>query len=240
MSGIVIGFTSGATVDSLFNRSIVELLLYEHENGHTRTFRPNGDVISVRSGPRVASARNAIVRTFLDKTSADWLWMLDADMVFTPDTLDQLLAVVDPVNAPIVGALCFGGGYTGSVFPTLYVYDEQQGLGTLSDYPANELIEVDATGAACLMIHRRVLMKLAEVHAKPQWFAESVWDGKEIGEDITFCIRARTAGFPVQVYTGLEVGHVKPAVLDSEEWLTQKTMTADDIKQRRQRKLRLR
>lgn len=239
MSGTVIGFTSSGTVDALFNRSLVEMMLWEQEMGHSRLFHPNGDIISVRSGPRVAHARNVITQRFLDRTKAEWLWMLDTDMVFAKDTLDQLLAVADPETAPIVGALCFGGGYTGSIFPTLYVHDEQQGMGSLSDYPANEMVSVDATGAACLMIHRSVLMKLREKYAPPTWFAESVWEGKEVGEDITFCIRARTEGFPVQVFTGIEVGHVKPVVLDSEEWLAQKRLSAEEINQRRRRKMRL-
>jgi GT2 family glycosyltransferase len=239
MSSTVIAFTSSGTVDALFNRSLLELLLWEQENGHTRVFRPQGDIISVRSGPRIATARNAIVRRFLS-TTAEWLWMLDTDMVFKPDTLDQLLDVADPNDHPIVGALCFGGGYTTSIFPTLYVYDKEQGIGTLNDYPLDELVSVDATGAACMVVHRSVFEELAKKHAAPQeWFAESVWDNKEVGEDITFCIRARTIGLPIYVHTGIEVGHVKPLVLDSEEWVAQKKLSKDQINERRKRKMRL-
>jgi hypothetical protein len=54
----------------------------------------------------VAAARNEVVKGFL-RSGDDWLFWLDADMGFAPDTLHRLLEAADPVDRPIVGGLCF-------------------------------------------------------------------------------------------------------------------------------------
>ena len=55
----------------------------------------------------LVDSRNTVVAAFLDGTDDDWFWWLDDDMGFAPDTLDRLRLAADPVERPIVGALCF-------------------------------------------------------------------------------------------------------------------------------------
>src|SRR3954451_3931639 len=55
-----------------------------------------------------SEARNRVTAHFLDKTETEWLWWVDADMGFEPDTLTRLLDAADPDARPVVGALCFG------------------------------------------------------------------------------------------------------------------------------------
>lgn len=184
-----------------------------------------GRRLSMRSGPRIASARNEVVRKFL-ATECEWLWMLDTDMTFAPSVLPRLLQQADSSQRPILGALCFGGARGGVVFPTLYRLrppSEDHGpMEVIEDYPTG-LVKVDATGCACLLVHRSVFERIAEVKrpdgavAFPQpltWFSESAYGPHEFGEDWTFCLRVQQAGIPVYVDTRVKVGHVKPAVLD--------------------------
>jgi hypothetical protein len=54
-----------------------------------------------------------------------------------------------------------------SASPTLYAWeehDEKAGFRVITEYPADELLQVSATGAACFVVHRDVLEK---IRAKP-------------------------------------------------------------------------
>lgn len=172
--------------------------------------------IPKKSGPRIASGRNSLVRHFLD-IGADWLFMVDDDMVFPPDAVERLLQAAHPQDRPIVGGMCFGGGRDGW-FPTLFRLDaEQKQMIRFDGWPEDTLFPVDATGGACLLIHRSVFQKLAELYEPPWvWFQETKLGAKSTGEDITFCLRARAAGFPIYVHTGIEFGHMKLVEINTE------------------------
>lgn len=187
-----------------FCRSLVNLVAYSREIVW-------GQIPIV--GSSIVMGRNQLVRSFLEG-DAEWLFMIDTDMTFEPDTLDRLLAV----NKPIVGGLCFGLR-AGEVFPTLFVEKNGETFNAL-DWPENTVAKVDATGAACLLVHRTVFEKMAETYPPPvPFFADEILpSGLLRGEDITFCHRARGLGFPIFVHTGVKVGHVKQVVIDESHY----------------------
>lgn len=135
--------------------------------------------------------------------------MVDTDMTFLPDTLNRLLEV----NEPIVGALTFGSNSEGS-FPVLHRMTES-GMERITNYPEDELFEVDATGAACLLVNRDVFEKLrANDDGLYPWFQEGrTLHGREVGEDVAFCLKAREQGLPIHVHTGIPTGHVKSHII---------------------------
>jgi GT2 family glycosyltransferase len=192
-----------------------------------------GGHISLVSGPRVAHARCEIIEHFLDDPEcqrADWLWLLDDDMVFEGDALPRLLGAADPTERPVVGGLCFAGGVASATpFPTLYRFtDGDGGLETIFDYPDNEVCKVEATGAACLLVHRGVLETMRRVFGRTErgpnpypWFAEGMLNkaGSAYGEDIAFCLRLKMLGVPLFVHTGVKLGHVKETVIDEATFL---------------------
>ena len=222
--GVIVAYCHDSRgVDPKFNRSLAMFLIHDAE-GPQHVIH-NGDVIDLESGPRIPTARNAIVQAFLDHPKrCEWLLFVDTDMVFAPDALDRTLACADPVKAPIVGGLCFAGGSSGVVTPTIRIVTavEPLTIETLWDYPEDELIQVGATGAAWLLIHRSVLEALeVEYREHPfTWFSDSIYRDKELGEDVTFCLRAGQLGFPVHVHTGIRIGHMKSQVLDQDAYLT--------------------
>lgn len=201
-----------------------------------------GGKISLQTGPRIAETRCQMVQHFLEKfPQADWLFMVDADMTFEESIVEDLLAHADPKDVPILGGLCFAGGHaSGRMYPTIYEeIDEGDGhikVQPVNDYPSNRLVKVGATGGACLLIHRQVLLAMnrpypngfgtladGRVNLYP-WFVEGTTDtkGRPLGEDVVFCRRARHLGIPVHVHTGVKLGHVKTYILDEEVWLEHK------------------
>lgn len=219
---VVIGYVHPVEVAVGFHHSLLMLMLRDQA-----TSRRVANVLPRNASANITNARNGIVRDFLE-SDADWLWMVDADMVFEPDTLDRLLDAAHDRSHPIVGGLCYGV-HDNRLFPTLYGLSEHDGVPCVvrfDTFPKDQLFAVDATGAACVLVHRSVLERIGAERFNPAypWFQETVLPGTEaqvVGEDVTFCFRARALGFPVHVHTGIHVGHQKTYVLTHDMYLQQ-------------------
>lgn len=186
--------------------------------------------VGLQSGPRVAEGRSQLVDAFL-KTRCEWLWMVDADMKWDAEALDQLLCVAEQYeDARVIGGLCFGGRGGSKMFPTIYRFTEDEyGIGTdiVRDYPRDQVIKVAATGAAFLLIHKSVFAEMKSAfgtlpNGQPNpypWFVESSNGGRPFGEDISFCVRCKGLGIPIYVDTSVKVGHIKTIELTEERYL---------------------
>ena len=166
---IVIATIHPGEQSAMFHESLTAL--QEHERARldgSRIVAVNQTFCGAMSLP---AQRNQLTRKFLERSDRpEWLLWIDSDMGFQPTLVDDLLRAADPDSRPIVGALCFGWRRIrkgilhepiGWLFPTLYHWDPEQSIFRLAmDYPSNQLIRVDATGAACLLIHRDALVRM--------------------------------------------------------------------------------
>lgn len=214
---IAVGYIHGLDVSAAFCNSLLALALHESNRDCVSHFIP------IYSGVNVSSGRNRMVREFLDSDST-WLLMIDADMMFAPDSLERLVPYLDEESVPILGGLCFGVT-DGTLFPTLYMLGEEDGKHRMlrfNQFPDDTLfgpsngVPLHGTGAAFLIVHRKVFRKIeAEGYNKAfPWFQETELSDEPMGEDLTFCLRANALGFPVHVHTGVVIGHQKQQILD--------------------------
>lgn len=234
---VVIGYLSPNTVHTDFMESVLYLTVYDM--AFKRRVVEGGGLLPVRAGANLSAPRNDMVRKFLTTSNADWLWILDSDMVFQPNTLERLLEHADPVKAPIVGGLCFSID-NGMLHPTLFGLDGDDvnpDVIRFDEFPEDTMFQVAATGTGCLLVHRSVFeaVLVFEPPGRPgqvgfnpafPWFQETEHNGKPVGEDITFCWRAGLCGFPVHVNTGVHVGHIKDRMLSHEEYRAQRAHLA--------------
>jgi len=217
---VVVGYVHPADVSGAFHTSLMQLVLYD------KTISKRIAGLEDRySSANISHERNNVVRAFLDKHDAEWLFMVDADMWFTPDTLDRLLATAREDTRPIVGGLCFGMA-DALLFPTLYdLAEDETGKHILrrNVWPIGETVQVTATGAAAILIHRRVLEAVRDkgFNRTFPWFQETELNGQPCGEDFTFCLRAGLCGFPVHVDTAIHIGHHKQMVLSFDMYARQ-------------------
>ena len=183
----------------------------------------------------IPEARNKAVRQFLaDDKDADWLCWIDTDMGFEPDMVDRLLEVADPVERPIVGALCFAqkqtvpdgmGGWRTALAPTVYDWTTIEATGETGflsrrEYPVNALVRCAGTGSAAVLIHRSVFERLAGA-GNGAWYERvpnPTANGRLLGEDLSFCLRAGALGIPVHVHTGVRTTHFKPEWLGEQDY----------------------
>ena len=179
-------------------------------------------------GLYIEENRNNVVRDFLN-TKDSWLVSLDTDIHFRPEMVYALYDVADPVKRPIVSGIYFGRLAKGRLVP-IWFMDTQKGQYTTVkqvEPDSGQPQELDAIGMGFCIIHRSVFEKLAEIHAKDHW----TWFGRDealnaedgqihhLGEDLSFCRRARAAGFPIYGHAGIQVGHIKKQALSYELWL---------------------
>lgn len=198
--------------------------LWHHDLwGSGRVTMTEGPVRVACSGPNgLVAGRNTCVSYFLDNTEHEWLLFIDTDMGFRPDAVDRLVEAADPVERPVVGALCFAylekvlDGYGGRRYepvPTLFNLAKSVaghvGFVHRYIYPENALVQVAGTGAAFLLIHRTVLQRMRDQHGDSWFDLVAYGDGQPVSEDLSFCWRVSSLGLPVFVHTGVKTTHHK-------------------------------
>lgn len=230
----------GRAVDYNFFHSWTQLIGYDVGN-HGRIWQ--GGFIDIRCGTNgLVDARNEVVEQFLKERKAEWLWWVDTDMGFAPDTVDRLLEAADPVERPIVGGLCFAsiettvdgmGGWSTKFTPTIFDWaqdGEQWGFAVRWDYAANTLVRCHGTGSACLLIHRSVFERMAAAWVQDPKFGApydrrvNPTTGQLIAEDLSFCVRANALEIPIHVHTGVPTTHAKPMWLGEQQYWQQRAV----------------
>jgi len=202
---VVIGWLDNGLTTGDFTECVARLAAFEVSQRRLAT------TIRIRSGPQMPEGRNLLVTQFLE-TDADWLLMVDSDMVFTHRLIEDLLATADRDAAPVVGGLCFGVNQELGQFPTMYT--NVDGMPTVSKEIPAGLVKVDATGAACVLTHRSVFEQNRR-EGKHTWFHRRVLPtGDVLGEDISWCWWLREQGVPIIVDTTIDVGHVKTTLVN--------------------------
>lgn len=176
-----------------------------------------GPMIRVEGAALISRLRNQIVSTFLDRSDCEWLLMLDSDMVLDVRGFDALLAAANAGERPIMAGLYFGAFQGEGLYPDpmpMIFRKRDTGYQPVHAYPANRVIEVDAAGTGCLLIHRGVLEAMRESATADEgkdycWFTDGPVNGVWVGEDIAFCMRAALHGFPLHAHTGVVLPHRK-------------------------------
>lgn len=233
---VVVAYLRPSTVHGAFMECLLDLLLYDIAT-HQRIVEGGGR-LSFQAGVNLSGPRNEVVKKFLEYGRADWLWMIDSDMTFAPDTVERLLEYADPEKAPIVGGLCFALNNEGDIVPTLYglAGDERNpDVTQFNEWPIDTMFQVVATGGACLLVHKSVFERMRDFdHPRGSrgfndaypWFQETEHDGRPVSEDITFCWRAGLMQIPVFVNTSVHIGHIKDRLLTMESYFLARGLLA--------------
>ena len=197
MVSIIIGVTCPHTVPAQFLMPLFNVINYSNKKiGET--------TLIVSNHPFVHESRNICVNEFL-KTKADYLFFLDADVLVNPNIIELLLKnEKSVVSGPV--------HYKKSPYPPL-AYSKTENSFTLDlQVTEKKLYSVDAVGAGCLLIQRKVLEKM-----DPRWF-DIYSNGQGVGEDLYFCQKVKDLGF--EMYYDNTIAGVKHlgAAVDSTDF----------------------
>jgi hypothetical protein len=237
---VAVAYVHSDEVFYSWHHSMTQLLAYDASN-EGRIWV--GGYVAIRGGTDgLAHARNTAVEEFLKDSTAGWLWWVDTDMGFLPDTVDRLIEVADPELRPIVGALCFAnresdndgmGGRRATATPVVLDWktiDGESGFDVRWDYPRDTVTRVDGVGMACVLIHRTVLERI-RAEFGPNWYsrARNPTTNTLISEDLSFCVRASALEVPIHVHTGVPTTHAKRIWLAEEDYWRQRAVTPAPI-----------
>lgn len=144
-------------------------------------------------------------------SGCDYLFMVDDDMLAPPDLFYKLVAN----DKDICAALAF----TRNPDHMPVVYETVEGIDPLTtrygftrfvkNYPRDTLFECDAIGFGAVLIKADVLRNV-----KRPWF----FGMEGTGEDITFCNKAKKAGFQVWMDSRIKLGHLSMPSIITEEY----------------------
>lgn len=241
---VSVGFLHPGHWSACFGSSLLDLMFYDAAHaGRIMRCGQHANIPKECGAGQIHAGRNKLMATFLDDSPAEWLFMVDSDMGFAPDTVDRLVASAHSTDRPVVGALAFANKSAGpgAMFarryratPTVYSMRETEteiGFLPMFDYPRGELVRVDATGAAAVLIHRNVGERLRAEHGD-RWFnpvelPKGPGGFTEFGEDMSFSLRVAAAGFPMFVDTSVKTTHDKFGVfLDEDTYELQQALLA--------------
>ncbi len=146
----------------------------------------------------ICSIRNELVQQTLEN-NVTHLLQLDTDQTYPPDLITRLLSHKLPIVA-------------GKVHRRYPPFDPILFRGEIDhfemvpeeEWKKGELVRVDATGGGCVLIKTDVFLDI-----KYPWYEYGKnKDGKIIGEDVNFCMKAAKAGYEIFVDTSVQIDHL--------------------------------
>lgn len=165
-------------------------------------------VLSMQMGSLIYTSRNNLAQMAI-QMDVDYVFWLDSDMVFEPDTLIRMMDTLQKNDYDILTGLYFRRvpPYTPVLFDKLDIYRNICSWSEFHEIPA-EPFEVGGCGFGCVLMKTDVFYDVQSKHGN--MFAPIANNG----EDIAFCWRARDCGFKIYCDPSVILGHVSRSIVD--------------------------
>lgn len=159
-------------------------------------------------------ARDEMAKTALG-IEADYLFMIDDDMISPDDLFEKLYAADKDIVAP----LAFTRNFPHK--PVMYsciegwdpvIQREHFTNYAIMNYPKDKLVQCDAVGFGAVLINMRVIKGME---------APYFMNPNKTGEDISFCYEAKKKGFTTWMDTRIKLGHLSHPIIVTEEYVEQ-------------------
>lgn len=167
--------------------------------------RTADDGLGIIKSSLIYDARNTLGQLAVSN-KAEYIFWLDSDLVFEPDLLERMFKAIG--DKDFISGLYFKRRppYEPCIFS---VAGFEQGEGreiipiaeTYLDYPKNSVFEIEACGFGCVLMKTSMFEKVYETQGLP--FSPVLG----FGEDISFCIKAREAGFKLYCDSSVQCDH---------------------------------
>jgi GT2 family glycosyltransferase len=163
----------------------------------------------------VYEARESIAKYAIEN-NCEYVLYLDSDMVPPTDMIVKMVNIFDlrPEAGMVTGMAFKRIPPFQPCFYTKLAYDTQKMEPILEspiDWPATAgLIEIQGAGMACSMIKTEIFKQIP----KP-WF----FPLPGLGEDLTFCLKAKQKGVKMYVDTSIDVGHISSMPITKDHFI---------------------
>lgn len=166
--------------------------------------------VRFESGTLVYAARERIAQKAINGHYTHVLW-LDADMVFKPNILDDLMDNGKDYCCGVFHSR--RPGYASCIFKSIDI-GKPNGVERYEEYP-NDVFEIAGSGFGCVLTSKKILETVC------------LQDGTcflpkaGLGEDLAFCDRAKKHGFKLYCDPHVVIGHIGHITIwpeDRERW----------------------
>lgn len=213
-NSVLLSYLCQHQVSQSFMDSVCQTFFYEKDRGTNRLWR----TFPIYSGPlSLSKNRNVAVNMFLTQSKCEWLFMVDSDMGFAPETLSTMIKTAEANQLQMLSGLYHGaflkgpdgkGGWLYDIRPLIFLYNNEKQIfeqfADTEDLPEDTLMGVDGTGGGALLLHRSLLVEMQEKYGA-EWFSHL----GDFSEDLSFCLRIRMMEKPLSVHTGIKFSHHK-------------------------------
>lgn len=162
--------------------------------------------IAFQMGSLIYNSRNELARKAV-QAEADYVLWLDSDMVFSPDVLKRLLN--DREHGDIITGVYYRRvePYAPVIFDELEITDDGCHWKGTENIP-DEIFEIQGCGFGCVLTPTDIFMAMMQKYGN--MFAPIAG----VGEDLSFCWRARQLGYKIVCDPTIQLGHVGHYVVD--------------------------
>ena len=163
--------------------------------------------VGLQIGSLVYDSRNQLAERAIN-SNADYVFWLDSDMTFMPDTLHMMLLTLINNNLPILAGVYYRRRppFTSTLYKEITIGP----MGVRCDYypddeiPEKELFEVEGCGFGCVLMRKDVLWNVMIQQNNDGLLFSPI---KGVGEDLSFCWRARKCGYRITCDPTIALGH---------------------------------
>jgi hypothetical protein len=190
----------------------------------------------IEKGLYIHRNRNQAVKHFLNERTEPWLMFIDTDMLFAPAQFYALYEEAVRGGIGIHAGLYYGiyvsegigngqnevkAAHGGGMISSTWLRKREGYVETIAERRLEVRDDLDACGMGFTLIHRRVLEALAAEmpNHSNAWFGHDeetdprTGDIDGIGEDMTFCTRAKKLGFKIFGHDTVALGHDKHVII---------------------------
>lgn len=162
--------------------------------------------IAFQMGSLIYTSRNNLAAMAL-KNEVDYVLWLDSDMIFPSDVLKKLLE--DRNKGDIITGIYYRrvAPFKPVLYSKLSIDDKGCQWEGIEEYP-DECFEVEGCGFGCVLTPTSVLLDVMATYG--DLFAPI----NGVGEDLSFCWRARECGYKIVADPSIQLGHVGHYVID--------------------------
>lgn len=164
--------------------------------------------LAMKAGSLIYTSRNDLALRAV-QSDMDYVFWMDSDMQFPPDTLVRMVDVLTKNDLDILTGLYFRRvpPYSPVLFDRLEMRRNICSWSEFKELP-DHLFEIGGCGFGCVLMSTEVFLSVQAKHGN--MFAPM---GNN-GEDIAFCIRARDCGYKIWCDPSIICGHVGYSVVD--------------------------
>lgn len=173
--------------------------------------RKVGDcAVAFQIGSLIYTSRNNLSLQALNMNAEYILW-LDSDMVFQPDLLERMFHVMDENKIDFLSGLYFRRAkpYSPVIFDKLEMKEDRCVWHNMDTVP-NGLTEIGGCGFGCVLMKTEIV---ANVFGGQGDLFTPLFG---VGEDLSFCWRARQAGYKLYLDPSISLGHVGNLVFNED------------------------